>query len=138
MLVIDPKTQSTQLVGDLPSGGEKYCGAACDADGNNVYFVPRDASQVLKLEQGSSEADSMTLTMLEQDFTEANEKWEGGCLGRDGRIYCCPFRARRVLQIDPSTDTAKEVGPDLGDIPNYNFGQVSVNGSIWMIHHFHQ
>ena len=39
------------------------------------------------------------------------EKYLGGALGRDGKIYAIPGHARRVLRIDPSTGVADLVGP---------------------------
>ena len=40
------------------------------------------------------------------------EKYLGGLLGDDGRIYAIPGFARRVLRIDPSTSAVDYVGPE--------------------------
>lgn len=40
------------------------------------------------------------------------EKYLGGLLGDDGRIYAIPGFARRVLRIDPSTGAVEYVGPE--------------------------
>ena len=36
----------------------------------------------------------------------------GGEVGVDGKIYCIPGHAPRVLVIDPSTDVLSHIGPD--------------------------
>ena len=33
-------------------------------------------------------------------------KWVGACTAGDGRVYCAPCRASRVLRIDPQTGAA--------------------------------
>lgn len=38
-------------------------------------------------------------------------KYGGGCLAPDGRIYCFPSDADRVLRIDPTTDEVVCIGP---------------------------
>ena len=40
------------------------------------------------------------------------EKYLGGLLGDDGKIYAIPGFARRVLRIDPSTGAVEYVGPE--------------------------
>jgi hypothetical protein len=40
------------------------------------------------------------------------EKWEGGVLGGDGRVYCVPYRASRVLRIDPASGTTELIGEE--------------------------
>eukprot|EP00976_Prorocentrum_cordatum_P011112 223588-Prorocentrum_minimum.AAC.2 len=41
----------------------------------------------------------------------ARYKYGGGVLAPDGRIYCFPSDADRVLRIDPATDEAQCIGP---------------------------
>ena len=43
------------------------------------------------------------------------EKYFGGALGKDGKIYAIPGFARRVLRIDPSTGAVEYVGPDFSN-----------------------
>ena len=40
------------------------------------------------------------------------EKYLGGALGKDGKIYAIPGFARRVLRIDPETGAVEYVGPE--------------------------
>ena len=37
-------------------------------------------------------------------------KYIGGALGANGKIYCAPYDATRVLEIDPSTDSTALIG----------------------------
>lgn len=63
-------------------------------------------------------------------------KWQGGVLARNGKIYCVPHSATAVLIIDPETDTwtIPTIGPlsGLGDGPYkwYN-GVLAPNGRIY-------
>ncbi len=52
-----------------------------------------------------------TMQMLPGEVV-GREKYLGGNLGVDGKIYAIPGMAPRVLRIDPKTDTVELVGPE--------------------------
>ena len=44
------------------------------------------------------------------ELPAAEEKWAGGVLAGDGKIYCVPWAATEVLVIDPVTRTLSTFG----------------------------
>ena len=64
-------------------------------------------------------------------------KWHGGSLAKsDGNIYCIPANARRVLRIEPATDTVSlHAGPHHypGAKNKWYGGIKGKDGSIWGI-----
>ena len=46
-----------------------------------------------------------------------SHKWSGIALAPNGKLYCSPFYASKVLRVDPATDTTELIGDDLSGIP---------------------
>jgi len=52
-------------------------------------------------------------------------KYLGGAVGIDGNVYFFPYDADYVLQVNPRTDTVREVGPNLRDLEPWQNGFAS-------------
>jgi hypothetical protein len=78
--------------------------------------------------------DSVVTALLGHDLGDGANKWHGGALAPDGRIFCAPHTARRVLCIDPVAQTAVEVGPPCPDGDGW-IGAVEWEGKVWCIPH---
>ena len=62
-----------------------------------IYWPSTDAAQILKCDLHSN-----LTSLVGDDFgTRVQFKWSGGCAARDGKIYCLPDCANRILMIDP-------------------------------------
>jgi hypothetical protein len=91
---------SVNLSASLP----KYSGAVL-APNKKIYCIPyyQDIIEVL-------DTVSYEVTRVKYNGTLSAEWW-GACLGLNGKIYCTPYGADNVLEIDPTTNTAKEIKP---------------------------
>ena len=59
-------------------------------------------------------------------------KWYGGVLSHNGKIYCIPFTSTQVLEIDPVTQTTTLFG-NLSGTNNWIGGVLAPNGKIYCI-----
>ena len=57
------------------------------------------------------------------------DKWIGGVLAPNGRIYCVPFNSTQVLEIDPETQTTQLFGSFSGT-QKWAGGVLAPNGKI--------
>jgi hypothetical protein len=55
----------------------------------------------------------LSLLWCEPEPLHGQTLYLGGEVGVDGKIYCIPGHASRVLVIDPETDLVTQIGPDL-------------------------
>lgn len=64
----------------------------------------------------------------------SSEKWIGGVLAKNGKIYCIPHYASEILVIDPTTDTATTIPTESGNLKWFG-GCLAPNGKIYAIPH---
>ena len=88
------------------------------AKNGNIYCIPFGACKVLCIDPRMQTATPIgdDLSGVDDDNKTNdgdNYKYAGGCLALDGKIYCPPFGASRVLCIDPVAQTATTIGDDL-------------------------
>jgi len=94
ILKIDPKGGTTELVGDKIPGREKYHGGVL-ANGF-VYFVPHNAEQILKFNTKTKHVE-----FVGSEYA-GDKKWHGAAMGKDGCMYCAPYKQRNILKLDPN------------------------------------
>ena len=84
----------TTLIGDEIEGRVKW---SVFVDGEDGYFygIPCDARRVVKFDPLDK-----SLTEIGPDLGDVVDKWRCGVRANTGRIYCAPFNADRILQID--------------------------------------
>jgi len=59
-------------------------------------------------------------------------KWMDGVLSPNGNLYCQPWCANRILQINTNTGEVDLIGPDLGWMPDkYRAAVVATDGAIY-------
>ena len=58
--------------------------------------------------------ESYCIELLESAPVMGQEKYLGGVLGSDGKVYGIPGNAKRVLKIDPDTSEVSYDGPSFG------------------------
>ena len=128
VLRIDPATEATKLIGDEgatepESGGNiRWSGIAAAADGK-LYCSPHNATRVLRIDPATDAAELIgdDLSALEgtEDYHRSHSPgnmWSGIAAAADGKLYCSPRNASRVLRIDPATGATELIGDDLKDI----------------------
>lgn len=105
-LKIDTSNQTTSTFGTFAAGTFKY-GGAVFANGS-VYFIPASSTVVAKVNISTDAVtwfDSSGVKGTESgNLGATTQKWYGGYIGSDGRIYCMPYNATAVMIIDPTTD----------------------------------
>ena len=79
------------------------------------------------------------ITMVNAISTLVGEEIEGEELhletvaGKNGYLYCIPFRARRVIKFNPVDKSMTEIGPDFGDryVTKWRNGAITGSGVIY-------
>jgi hypothetical protein len=105
-------------------GGKTFClSAFLEVGGvgrfSTCFSLPRPAGHTRQLSRFGT---------LDPD----HYKYSGGVLAPNGKIYCMPDRARRILVIDPVAESMQYLDEDLGEGTAKAFGGVlAPNGKIY-------
>ena len=88
--------------------------------------------------RGILKIDTKTDTVTDLDFNLLPERgfcnWMSCAAAPDGCIYFMPFRARRIMKLDPTNNEAiSSVGVDLGDGLKYRGTVVGIDGCVYGI-----
>lgn len=120
-------------------------GADATAPGPDAAFDWREMSQaqwdrvraIWAAEAAKGTTGTPTAVQLSESFASVpSDRWTGGVLAPNGRIYGIPMAAPRILEIDPTTTpaTARLVGPDLGSgTSKWGGGVLDASGRIFGI-----
>ena len=94
----------------MPGSINKWQGGVLSDVDDCFYAVPADMDCVLRVNtRRGDNADSMSTSSSylkidyvgEGCFPDVDDKWQGGFVGRDGRIYAIPENCERVMVITP-------------------------------------
>ncbi len=99
VLMIDVANNDYDCVGDAPRSPRigRWCGAIAGEDGNDIYFIPSCSTCVLQYNIPTK----LILFLVGDDLGESPGKYGSGALSpSNGKIYCLPLSADRVLSID--------------------------------------
>lgn len=115
-----------------------YGGVLANNSTGSIYCIPNNAQCVMKINPSAAGAtDTITFPVGLQNintttypFLSTNfNKWRGGALAPNGKIYCAPYSVNAVLVIDPSTDT---ISFDIsGFAGSYTGAILAPNGKIY-------
>ncbi len=120
---VDRTTLSNLLDGN--SSAKWYGGVV--APNGKIYCIPHNSSNMLIINTVNNSTSYITgITVDNYPTIGANndQKWIGGVLAPNGKIYCAPYMAQCVLIIDPVTDTI-----NLTDISGVN--RTKYTSLIW-------
>jgi hypothetical protein len=127
ILIIDPARNEVELVPHqspyLPEDVDKWAGGVLGPDGR-VYGVPRNYHSVLVVDPTEAAVDPEIDPggiSLEEELGAARfdeDKWTGGVLAPNGKIYCVPNEADSVLIIDPHSNG--EMAASIAGCPYFN------------------
>ena len=108
---MDCHTDELTLVGPcLLDGENKFQNGFVASDGC-LYGIPQRAVGVLRIvpRGGDGTDDLVDVIPCGEDMMGVKDKFEGGVLGLDGRIYCIPLRAKLCVRITPDTVLARDL-----------------------------
>jgi len=105
VLIIDPVLNTVELISSLPSEEDKWAGGVLGPDGK-IYGIPRNYHNVLVIDplENTVDPDGIFLPPAPPVDPFAEDKWTGGVLAPNGKIYCVPNDADSVLIIDPHSN----------------------------------
>lgn len=64
-----------------------------------VYAVPADMNNILRI---NTDPDCpLGIEMIGEGFKDVEDKWQGGFLAKDNRIYAIPENIDNVMVIEP-------------------------------------
>jgi len=96
---------SVTIVGEgtIPAGRNKWQGAVLARDGA-VYAIPCDADAVLRIDTrpGAAAGGGQVSLFGRGTLSDQKNKYQGGFLGPDGRIYSSPECSPYIMVIDPA------------------------------------
>ena len=125
VLCIDPETRTTELIGakfQAQTSGTAACLAAtarctaCRRCGARALHRPHHAH------------DELIGAEL-----PGTDKWYGGVLGGDGKVYCVPSDAEQVLCIDLITRTTELIGAELPGTNKWYGGVLGGDGKVYCV-----
>jgi hypothetical protein len=101
VLIIDPALNTVELTAYLPFEEDKWAGGVLGPDGR-IYGIPRNYHNVLVIDPATNtvDPDGISLPPAPPVDPFAEDKWTGGVLAPNGKIYCVPNEADSVLIID--------------------------------------
>ena len=105
VLIIDPVLNTVELVASLPFEEDKWAGGVLGPDGK-IYGIPRNYHSVLVIDptDNTVDPDGISLPPAPPVDPFEEDKWTGGVLALNGKIYCVPNEADSVLIIDPHSN----------------------------------
>lgn len=126
----------------FPSSAEYNFYGGCLATNEWLYFIPRDAPGILRFNtrrsnlnlNSTTNANDVKYNNMGVSLTDL-DKWYGGSLAQNGKIYCAPFDATDILVIDPIKNTAirTNMGLDLSGDAKWKGSVLAPDGKIYCI-----
>lgn len=115
VLKFDMETDEMKLVGPhLTEGENKFQNGFVGSDGC-VYGIPQRSSGMLRIippnvkrynrkgEALPDDKEYVDAMYCGDDIVSCKDKFEGGVMGQDGKIYCIPLRSKKFVNIIPGT-----------------------------------
>ncbi|KAL7530912.1 hypothetical protein ACHAXR_003741, partial [Thalassiosira sp. AJA248-18] len=112
-LRFDMETDEMKLVGPHLTEGENKFQNGFVGDDGCIYGIPQRSSGVLRVippgvkrygrdgDVLSADEEYIDVIYCGDDMVSCKDKFEGGVLGMDGKIYCIPLRAKSFVNIIP-------------------------------------
>lgn len=99
ILRIDPITNQAVTFGRVSSVINKWQGGVLSAVDKCVYAVPADMDCVLRVDTDPN--TPLSIDMVGSGFQNVGDKWQGGFVAKDDRIYAIPENVSNVMVITP-------------------------------------
>jgi hypothetical protein len=102
ILRIDPIKNEATTFGTVPDCINKWQGGVLSNVDNCFYAVPANSDCVLRVNTDLSSSSYLQIDYVGKgNLTHVDDKFQGGFVGRDGRIYAIPESSERVMVITP-------------------------------------
>jgi hypothetical protein len=114
---------------ELPeTGGHLWASGALAAD-NNIYYMPADARQIMRLNP-----DNDALSSVGGDLGEDAFKYKGTVVGNDDCVYGIPFDVAHIVKYNPADpDTTCTVGEEAEEEFDCGNGVLGGDGEIYSV-----
>lgn len=99
ILRIDPIKNEATTFGKVGPSRNKFQGGVLSTIDNCIYAVPADADCVLRIDTDPN--TPLKIGYVGTDFQDIDDKWQGGFIGSDDRIYAIPENVDHVMVITP-------------------------------------
>lgn len=119
ILRIDPIKNEATTFGNVPSTINKWQGGVLSSIDKCFYAVPANMNCILRVNTNPTAPPSSYLRIDYIDIpnndgddeSEKNvdDKWQGGFVGRDGKIYAIPENFNHVMVITPGDNPTVEL-----------------------------
>ena len=129
VLKIDPVARTTQLIEHgISASGELFQGSVFAPDGQ-LWGVTCYYDKLV-----SYSTDTGTVT-IHGDVVSGNNKWFGGCLAPNGKLYFAPLESGSLLEVDPDTGSSVAIPIDTALESGNKFRGcvLAPNGSVYFI-----
>lgn len=107
ILRIDPIKNEATTFGTVPSSINKWQGGVLSTIDNCFYAVPADMDCVLRVD--TTPETPLSIDYVGSDFQDIDDKWQGGFVGSDGKIYAIPENINDVMVITPGDTPTVEM-----------------------------
>lgn len=104
ILKIDPVKNEATTFGRVPGSVNKWQGGVLSSVDDCIYAVPADYSSVLRIDTAT-----MNIEYVGSGFQDVDDKWQGGFVGSDGKIYAIPENINHVMAITPGCTPSVEM-----------------------------
>lgn len=102
ILRIDPIKNEATTFGTVPDCINKWQGGVLSNVDHCFYAVPANMDCVLRVNTDLSSSSYLQIDYVGKgNLTHVDDKFQGGFVGRDGRIYAIPESSERVMVITP-------------------------------------
>lgn len=96
---IEPLKQEATTFGNVSSLKNKWQGGVLSQVDKCVYAVPADMNNILRINTDPDSA--LDIQMVGEGFKDVEDKWQGGFMAKDNRIYAIPENIDNVMVIEP-------------------------------------
>jgi hypothetical protein len=124
-LTYNPATNTSTTTNTVTTGTAKWAGIV-QAPNGFLYTVPRSASVIIKI-------DPITNTGVEFGSLVGSNKYRGGVVGADGKVYFIPWFANQVCVLNPVDDSISFISTNLSQYGSdkWQGGSLAPNGKIY-------
>ena len=126
VLIINPITDTTELIGNLDGGSIKYVGGSITNSGI-IYCVPYNSSNILKIDTNTNNLSTFG------NLSQGGLKWASSALADNGKIYCAPVNANNILVINTTNDSTYNINISTTGSLKYLGAIKAPNGKIYFI-----
>eukprot|EP00578_Thalassiosira_sp_NH16_P002026 CAMPEP_0181131978 /NCGR_PEP_ID=MMETSP1071-20121207/30747_1 /TAXON_ID=35127 /ORGANISM="Thalassiosira sp., Strain NH16" /LENGTH=509 /DNA_ID=CAMNT_0023218275 /DNA_START=353 /DNA_END=1882 /DNA_ORIENTATION=+ len=107
ILRIDPINNVATTFGNVPPSVNKWQGGVLSRVDKCFYAVPADMDCILRVD---TDPDTpLSISYVCGGFQDVDDKWQGGFVGSDGKIYAIPENINNVMKITPGDEPLVEM-----------------------------